>query len=370
MAGRESVLALRKLTSSFRKFHRSDPLVQCLAPHFARSMATEAPLPTMSSELSDQTGLSMSSDSFLIDTTPSPQSTITPTPNSQSSESQVITTIYSWPTLEPLRFEMYPSNHLHIPLRRDILHRAVVYEGDKTRQGTASTKWRKDVHGSGRKVLPQKGTGRARAGDKKSPIRRGGGVAFGPHPRDFSTGLQRKVYDLAWRTALSYRYRRGELVVVDNKITIERHTGARLLTNIFEGNQWGSGFGRSTLVTSAYRERLFREMALVEMKRHGIVKDMFDVDVKDLLETGRIVIEKQALDTILKAHTSDLGAKNSMKRAAELVARARQASGVVEELEEFPETELRDEDLDDENLDESEEDEDFEGDGLSERARG
>lgn len=337
-------------------------------------MATEAPLPTMSYELEGQADSSTSSNSFLTGSTPSPQTVTTPTPNSPSSESQVLTTVYSWPTLEPLRFEMYPSNHLHIPLRRDILHRAVVYEGDKTRQGTASTKWRKDVHGSNRKVVPQKGTGRARAGDKKSPIRRGGGVAFGPHPRDFSTGLQRKVYDLAWRTALSYRYRRGELVVVDNKISLERHTGVRLLTNIFEGNQWGSGFGRSTLVTSAYRERLFREMGLVEMKRHGIVKDMFDVDVKDLLETGRIVIEKQALDTILKAHTSDIGAKLSMKRAAELVARARQATGMVEELEEFPETESNDEDLDDEDLDELEENEDedeaFEKDGLFERARG
>lgn len=197
-----------------------------------------------------------------------------------------------------------------------------------TRQGTASTKWRKDVYGSGRKVIPQKGTGRARAGDKKSPIRKGGGVAFGPHPRDFSTGLQRKVYDLAWRTALSYRYRRGELIVLDNEISLERHTGARLLTNIFNGNEWGAGFGRSTLVTSAYRERLFREMA--EIKRHGVVKDMFDVDVKDLLVTGRIVIEKQALDTILMAHTSDIGPKNSMKHAVALVKHARQVADVVQ----------------------------------------
>lgn len=241
----------------------------------------------------------------------------------------------------------YPSQHLHLPLRRDILHRAVIYEGDRTRQGTASTKWRKDVHGSNRKLLPQKGSGRARVGDKKSPTRRGGGVAFGPHPRDFSTGLQRKVYDLAWRTALSYRYRRGELIILDNKISLERHTGARLLTNIFNGNEWGAGFGRSTLVTSAYRERLFREMA--EIRTHGIVKDMFDVDVKDLLETGRIVIEKQALDTILKAHTSDIGGKHSMKHAAELVTHARQAAGVVEEpdesVEEFVENQFN-EDVD------------------------
>lgn len=301
-------------------------------------MATEAPLPTERYELHNQIVQPSSSDTFI------PYSTTLGLSN-QPIESQVLTTIYSWPTLEPLRFESYSSKHLHLPLRRDILHRAVVYEGDKTRQGTASTKWRKDVHGSSRKVLPQKGSGRARAGDKKSPIRRGGGVAFGPHPRDFSTGLQRKVYDLAWRTALSYRYRRGELIVVDNEIKLERRTGARLLTNIFEGNQWGSGFGRSTLVTATRRALLFREMA--EIKKHGIAKDMFDIDVKDLLETGRIIIEKRALDTILKAHTSDLGAKHTMEYAARLVQRALQGAGRVEEaLEQALETEMEHEDLD------------------------
>jgi len=151
-------------------------------------------------------------------------------------------------------------------------------------------------------------------------------VAFGPHPRDFSTGLQRKVYDLAWRTALSYRYSKGELLIVDNPIALEKPLGARYLTNVFLGNEWGSGFGRATLVTSAFRARLFREMDLPEMLRHGVVKDMFDVDVKDLLMTGRIVIEKHALDTILQAHISDIGPKNTMKHAAKLVGIARETA--------------------------------------------
>ena len=69
------------------------------------------------------------------------------------------------------------------------------------------------------------------------------------------------------------------------------------------------------------------------------MKDMFDVDVKDLLETGRIVIEKQALDTILMAHTSDIGAKHSMKYAADVVARARGIAGGGEDLEESPDNE-------------------------------
>jgi len=194
-----------------------------------------------------------------------------------------------------------------MPLRRDILHRAVIFEADATRRGTASTKWRGDVHGSNRKLYQQKGTGQARVGDKKSPIRRGGGVAFGPKPRSFATDLQRKVYDIAWRTALSHRYRKGELIILDEQIDIPKSAGGRLLSNIFEGNQWGRGYGRSLLVTRTIRDHLYDAMAGVG--EHGLIKDIEDVDVKDLLETGRVVMEKDALNAILASHSSDLGFK-------------------------------------------------------------
>lgn len=228
-------------------------------------------------------------------------------------ESSVITTLYDWPSIEPVRFESYPSRHLDLPLRRDILHRAVIFEGDATRRGTASTKWRGDVRGSNRKIQPQKGTGRARVGDKKSPIRRGGGVAFGPHPRDFSTGLNRKIYDIAWRTALSYRYRKGELILIDNTISMPWQASPHLLNNLFEQHKWGAGFGRSTLVTLNSRTRLNKTVD--ELGHHAVVKDLFDVDVKDLLETGRIIIEKYALDAIIAAHSSDLGKHISLGAA-------------------------------------------------------
>ena len=217
--------------------------------------------------------------------------------------SPVLTTIYKFPTMEPVRFEYYPANHLNLPLRRDILHRAVIYEGDATRQGTASTKWRGDVHGSNRKILPQKGTGKARRGDKKSPILRGGGVAFGPHPRDFSTKLPRKMYDLAWRTALSYRYKKGELIVVEDGMEIG-NAQTRLIKQVFEDNQWGNPNGRSLLVAGSFRENLFQ--ALKDAGEDGRVLTEDDVDVKDLLEMGRIIVEKSALDGILRDHQSDL----------------------------------------------------------------
>ena len=225
----------------------------------------------------------------------------------------VLTTLYNWPTIEPVRYEQYSSLHLDMPLRRDILHRAVIYEGDATRSGTASTKWRGDVHGSGRKILPQKGTGNARAGDKKSPIRRGGGVAFGPHPRNFATGLNRKIYDIAWRTALSHRYRKGELVVIDNTISMPWDATPHLLNNLFYQQGWGKGNGRSTLVTLNSRPRLNQTME--QLGEHGVVKDLFDLDVKDLLETGRIIIERFALDALIGAHVSDLGHRISLEMA-------------------------------------------------------
>lgn len=197
-----------------------------------------------------------------------------------------------------------------------MLHRAVVYEGDSHRQGSASTKWRDDVHGSGRKIRKQKGSGSARVGDKKSPTRVGGGVAHGPKPRDLSTSLQRKVYDKAWRTALSYRYRKGELVIVDGQMQIDEDQTARFLVNWFEENQWGKGFGRSLLVTQYLQQTMAEAMA--QVGEHGSLKDVEDVDVKDLLETGRIVMEKTVLDTLLLAHSSDLGHEHSLKYATQL----------------------------------------------------
>jgi large subunit ribosomal protein L4 len=216
----------------------------------------------------------------------------------------VLTTLHSWPSIKPKGLAWYGPQYLDVPLRRDLLHRAVVYEGNSHRRGTASTKWRDEVHGTKRKQVPQKGTGRARAGDKQSPIRRGGGVAHGPKPRDFSTGLQRQVYDQAWRTALSYRYRKGELIIIDGKIKLPEEASANFLAYLFESNQWGKGFGRSLLVKEHLNDDIKDQMGLVS--EHGLIKDIHDVDVKDMLETGRIVMELRVLNALLLTHSSDL----------------------------------------------------------------
>lgn len=288
-------------------------------PRLSRSFASETR--SIVDETSvNTTRISDDVHSAVILESPETQQTVQQTSQRRTLANQhqpkVLTTLYSWPKLEPQKFAWYDSKHLDMPLRRDILHRAVIYEADATRQGTASTKWRSEVHGSGRKLHQQKGTGRARVGDKKSPIRRGGGVAFGPKPRDFSTELQRKVYDIAWRTALSYRFRKGELIILDDLIKLPRHTGGRFLSNIFESNEWGKQNGRSLLVTELIKLRLFEEME--DIGEHGTIKDVTDVDVKDLLETGRVIIEKGALNTLLAAHSSDIGSRMSLEQAREV----------------------------------------------------
>src|ERR1041384_8532883 len=95
------------------------------------------------------------------------------------------------------------------------VHDTVVAYRAAQRSGTASTKTAGDVAGTNKKPWRQKGTGRARAGSFQSPLWRGGGVVFGPKPRDFSKKVSRKTRQLALRKALSERLRAGDVLLVD-----------------------------------------------------------------------------------------------------------------------------------------------------------
>ena len=101
------------------------------------------------------------------------------------------------------------------PVRRDILARMVNWQLAKRRAGTHKTKGRSEVRGSTRKLFNQKGTGRARAGSARVSQRRGGGVVFGPLPRDHGPKLPKKVRRLALKSALSAKAAEGKLVVLD-----------------------------------------------------------------------------------------------------------------------------------------------------------
>ena len=96
------------------------------------------------------------------------------------------------------------------------VHDAVVAYQAAQRMGTACTKTMGEVAGSGKKPWRQKGTGRARAGSFASPLWRGGGVVFGPKPRDFGKKVSRKTKQLALRKALTERLRAGDVVLLDD----------------------------------------------------------------------------------------------------------------------------------------------------------
>ena len=111
------------------------------------------------------------------------------------------------------------------PVREDILHRAVNWHLAKRRSGNHKTKQRSEIRGSTAKPFRQKGTGRARQGDKKSPHLRGGGVAFGPVVRSHSHKLPKKVRRLALKIALSVKHADGKLVILDEAVSKTGKTG-------------------------------------------------------------------------------------------------------------------------------------------------
>ena len=102
-----------------------------------------------------------------------------------------------------------------LEVKKHILHDVVKMQLASRRAGTACTKTRTEVRGGGAKPYRQKGTGRARAGTNNSPLWRGGGVTFGPKPRDYSYKLPKKVRRLGLRMALSARFSENNMIVLD-----------------------------------------------------------------------------------------------------------------------------------------------------------
>ena len=102
----------------------------------------------------------------------------------------------------------------NVEVKPSVLHAVVKMQLAKRRAGTASVKNRSDVRGSTRKLFRQKGTGRARRGDAKSPLLRGGGVVFGPHPKSWAVKVPKRVRRLALKMALSSKLQSESLTVL------------------------------------------------------------------------------------------------------------------------------------------------------------
>jgi large subunit ribosomal protein L4 len=108
-----------------------------------------------------------------------------------------------------------PDEIFNVPVNVPVLHQVVKAQLAARRSGTACVKNRSDVTGSTHKLYRQKGTGRARKGNIKSPVLRGGGVVFGPHPRSYEQKVTKKVRKLALKMALTSKLQDNELMVLD-----------------------------------------------------------------------------------------------------------------------------------------------------------
>lgn len=168
-----------------------------------------------------------------------------------------------------------------------LLHQAVVaYEANK-RQGTVSTKTRTEVRGGGRKPWRQKGTGRARHGSTRSPIWVGGGVTFGPKPRDFRQGLPKKVRRAALRSALSAKVNTGDIIVLDNLSLTEAKT--KVMAGVLEK----LGATDTTLIVTEERDQ---NVMLSTRNLPGVaLTQAAGLNAYDVLKHRKLVITKDGV---------------------------------------------------------------------------
>ena len=128
---------------------------------------------------------------------------------------------------EKIRERNVKDEIFNVSVRKDLIHQVVKGQLANARSGNASTKNRSKVKASSKKLWRQKGTGRARVGAASSPIRRGGGVAFGPVPRDYSFKVNKKIRRAALRMVLADKFKAGQILVVDS-IPLEKISTKRL----------------------------------------------------------------------------------------------------------------------------------------------
>ena len=177
-----------------------------------------------------------------------------------------------------------------------IVHKALRQQVLGKRKGTASTKTRSEVSGGGRKPWRQKGTGRARAGSIRSPLWRGGGVIFGPQPRDFKIKLNRKERRIALRTA--FQSRAEDLIVVEEfGDKLPRPKTKELLSAI---SRWGvDPNSKVLLILSEAQESIFLSARNVTSVKMILATSL---NVYDVLEADKIVATAQAIAKIQEVY--------------------------------------------------------------------
>jgi len=177
-----------------------------------------------------------------------------------------------------------------VKVNSHVLHLAVTKQLAAQRLGTHDTKNRAEVRGGGRKPWKQKGTGRARAGSRRSPIWVGGGVAFGPTPRSYSFELPRKVRRLALRSALTAKLQAGEIVVVDRLEFAEPKT--KLMVETLSCLKIS---GKALVVLPEANENIEKSGRNIP---GVLVEEATGVNVYDVLNCGTMVITQAAVEKV------------------------------------------------------------------------
>jgi len=167
------------------------------------------------------------------------------------------------------------------------MHDAVVAMRAARRSGSANTKTKADVNLSGAKPWRQKGTGRARAGYKSSVIWRGGGVVFGPKPRDYTKRISKTVRRLAFQKALSERIKAGDVLTVDSFSVKEPKTKA--FVRLVKGH---TDAKKVLLISDAFDENFYRSARNV---KPVLLVTATDVNTEQLLAFDKIIVSGNAL---------------------------------------------------------------------------
>ncbi len=183
-------------------------------------------------------------------------------------------------------------------LYRTLKDAVVMYQANQ-RQGTAKTKLRSEVRGTNKKPYRQKHTGRARAGDRKSPIWRGGGIVFGPRPRDYSYHMPAKARRIATRSALLGKLQDGEVVIADlGEFSAPSARMARkILTDLGSPR-------RALIVLTAHDENIWKSFRNFPGVKVRTAKELCAFDV---VSGGIVVVESSAMDE-LKERVGSLSA--------------------------------------------------------------
>jgi len=177
-------------------------------------------------------------------------------------------------------------------VRQRVLRQAILMYEAAQRVGTASTRTRAEVRGSRRKPWRQKGTGRARAGSRQSPLWRGGGVVFGPKPRDYGYRMPRKAIKAATKSAYLVRFQDGTTVIDELKAEQPR-------TRDMVATLAALGIERSCLIAiEAYDVNLWKSARNIP----GVaMKPVAEVNAYDLLRHHRLVITRAALENLVES---------------------------------------------------------------------